>query len=103
MFNIFGPIWITLVLVLTTLLKDARCCQIFKYRVTEEAQIAKTAVWSIPFLINMFTALKGSQFFFCFLFFFYFNRIVNTKARIIEPNVTIDWSENASKRIIVIF
>ena len=37
------------------------CCQI--YRVTE---VAETAVWSIPFLINMFNAFKGSQFFFYF-------------------------------------
>ena len=26
--------------------------------------VAETVVWPIPFLINMFTALKGSQFFF---------------------------------------
>ena len=37
----------------------APCCQI--YRVTEDAEIA---VWPIPFLINIFTALKGSQFYF---------------------------------------
>ena len=32
-------------------------------RVTEEVPVAETAVWPIPFLINMFTALKGSQFY----------------------------------------
>ena len=32
------------------------------YRVTEEAYVAETTVWHITFLINMFTALKGSQF-----------------------------------------
>ena len=36
------------------------------YRVNEEALVAETAVWSIPFLINMYNALKGSQLFFIF-------------------------------------
>ena len=40
----------------------APCCQI--YRVTEEAQVAETAVWPIIFLMNMLTALKGSQCFY---------------------------------------
>ena len=40
----------------------ASCCQI--YRVTDESLVAKTAVWPTPFLINIFTALKGSQFYF---------------------------------------
>ena len=31
-------------------------------RVTDETLIVETAVWPIPFLINVFTALKGSQF-----------------------------------------
>ena len=39
-------------------------CQI--YRVTEEALIAETVVWPIPFLTYMFTAPKGSQF--CFYY-----------------------------------
>ena len=60
MFDIFCPIWILLVFVL---LKDAKlqefflapCCKI--YRVTEEAQVAETAVWPIPFLINMFISV----------------------------------------------
>ena len=39
----------------------AQCCQIS--RVTEEAYVAETAVWPIPFLINMFSALKRSQFY----------------------------------------
>ena len=39
----------------------APCCQI--YRVTEEALVAETAVWPIPFLINVYTALKGSLFY----------------------------------------
>ena len=39
-------------------------CQIF--RVTEEAQVAETAAWPIPFLIDMFTAHKGSKFYFYF-------------------------------------
>ena len=34
-------------------------CQIF--RVTDENLIVETAVWPIPFLINVFAALKGSQ------------------------------------------
>ena len=40
------------------------CCQV--YGVAEEAWVAETAIWSIPFLINMFTALflKGSRFYF---------------------------------------
>ena len=51
---------------LCIVLKDAKfssapCCQ--SDRVTEEAQVAETAVWSIHFLINMFTALKGSVLF----------------------------------------
>ena len=32
-----------------------------------EKSVAETAVWPIPFLINMFTALKGSQFYFYLL------------------------------------
>ena len=32
-------------------------------RVTEEAKGAETAAWLIHFLINMLTALKGSQFY----------------------------------------
>ena len=32
--------------------------------VLKEAQVTETAVWSTPFLINMITALKGSQFYF---------------------------------------
>ena len=35
-------------------------CQIL--RVTDETLIGETAVWPIPFLTNVFTALKGSQF-----------------------------------------
>ena len=31
-------------------------------RVTDETSIVETAVWPITFLINVFTALKGSQF-----------------------------------------
>ena len=34
-----------------------------KFRVTEEASVAETAVWPITFLVNMFTALKGSVLF----------------------------------------
>ena len=58
-----------LVFVLTTLLKLAKlqnfslapCRQIL--RVTEEAlKVAEIMVWPIPILINMFAALKGSQF-----------------------------------------
>ena len=30
--------------------------------VTDETLIVETAVWPIPFLISVFTALKGSQF-----------------------------------------
>ena len=33
------------------------------YRVTDEALIAETAVWSNFFLMNVFFALKGSNFF----------------------------------------
>ena len=33
---------------------------------TGEALVAETMVWSIPFLINIFTAPKGSQFYFLF-------------------------------------
>ena len=32
--------------------------------VLKEAQVTETAVWSTPFLINMITVLKGSQFYF---------------------------------------
>ena len=34
-----------------------------KFRVTEEASVAETAVWPITFLVDMFTALKGSVLF----------------------------------------
>ena len=34
--------------------------------VTDETLIVETAVWPIPFLINVFTALKESQFYFLF-------------------------------------
>ena len=43
----------------------ASCCQI--YGITEEAQVAESAIWPNPFLINMFTALKGYQFHFYYL------------------------------------
>ena len=33
-------------------------------RVTEEALVGQTAVWPIPFLINMLNALEGSQVYF---------------------------------------
>ena len=36
-------------------------------RVAEEAEVAETAVWPIPILINVFAAFKGSQFYFCLL------------------------------------
>ena len=39
-------------------------CQV--YRVTDEALIAETAVWSVFFLINIITALKVTQFSFSF-------------------------------------
>ena len=29
---------------------------------SDETLIVETAVWPVPFLINVFTALKGSQF-----------------------------------------
>ena len=47
----------------------APCCQI--YRVTDEAFVAETAVWSIPFLINVMPAPKGTVTLFYFLFFCY--------------------------------
>ena len=59
-----------------SLLKDAKLlklslapyCKIC--RVTEEASVAETAGWPVPLLINMFTALKGSQFYsFVFVLF----------------------------------
>ena len=34
-----------------------------EFRVTEEASVAETAVWPITFLVNVFTALKGSVLF----------------------------------------
>ena len=34
----------------------------FTDRVTDETSIVETAVWPIPFLINVFAALKGSKF-----------------------------------------
>ena len=34
---------------------------------TEEALVVETAVWPIPFLINMFTAPVGPQFYFYLL------------------------------------
>ena len=37
-------------------------------RVTEEALVAETAVWPMPFLINMFTALIGSRFYFIYIY-----------------------------------
>ena len=44
------------------------CNLIQIYRVTEEAYIAETKIWPIPFLINMLTVFKGSQFdFYCSL------------------------------------
>ena len=72
--HVFGPIKIKLVFVSTTLLKVVKfqlfslapCCQI--KRVTDETLIVETAVWHIPFFINVFTALKGSQFYFLFVF-----------------------------------
>ena len=33
---------------------------------TDQVSIVETAVWPITFLINVFTALKGSQFYFLF-------------------------------------
>ena len=40
--------------------------KVAKSIVIEEALVVETAVWSIPFLINAFTALKGSRFSFYF-------------------------------------
>ena len=37
----------------------------------EVALVAETAVWPIPVLINIFTAIKGSQFYFYFTCFVY--------------------------------
>ena len=53
----FGPIWI----ISTTLLKVAKlqllslatCCKIYRTWVTEEASLAETAIWFIPFLISL--------------------------------------------------
>ena len=42
----------------TTVFSSGSFCQ--SYRVTEEALIAKTAVWPNFFLMNVFFALKGS-------------------------------------------
>ena len=44
-----------------TALSSGSFCQI--YRVTDEALIAETAVWSNFFLMNVFFALKGSKLF----------------------------------------
>ena len=46
------------------LLSLAACCQI--YRVTEEAQVAETAVWPIPFLMICSVLLKELSFKFYF-------------------------------------
>ena len=36
------------------------------YRVTDESWVAETAVWLIPFLINVIPTLKGTPFYFLF-------------------------------------
>ena len=41
-------------------------CKVVVIRVTEEAKVAETSIWLIPFLINIFAALKGSHFLFLF-------------------------------------
>ena len=61
------------VFVSTTILNGAKllsfslapCCQIL--RVTDEALLTEIMVRPISFLINLFTALKESQFYFLFL------------------------------------
>ena len=64
-FNLFDPIWILLVFdyPVESCKSFAPCCQI--KRVTEEAQVAETAVWTISFLSYICTAFKGSKFYFC--------------------------------------
>ena len=44
-----------------TVFSSGSFCQI--YRVTDEALIAETMVWLNIFLINVFLALRGSNFF----------------------------------------
>ena len=46
-----------------------RYCQI--YRVTDEARVAETAVWPIPFLINALPTLKVKELIFTFYFLTY--------------------------------
>ena len=50
------------------------------------ALVAETMVWPIPFLINMFTALKGSQ----FNFFLHCSRGIGLKFT--GLSLTTDWS-----------
>ena len=67
MFNISGPLYDITSLCIDYAVESCKnsvillapCCQI--YRVTDETLIVETAVWPIPFLINVPTPLKGSQ------------------------------------------
>ena len=56
---------------------DSKCIKVIMYKLDfygirgsthKWTLIVETAVWPIPFLINVFTALEGSQVFFCFVF-----------------------------------
>ena len=65
-FGIFRPISVfeTIVIIKVckfTVFSSGSFCQI--YRVTDEALIAETMVWSNFFLMNVFFALKGSKLF----------------------------------------
>ena len=57
-----------------TALSSGSFCQI--YRVTDEALIAETAVWPNFFLMNVFFALKGSNFLLLFNMYFSFMQLV---------------------------
>ena len=64
MFNIFGPIRKYTSLCIDYHVERCKISVILfgSMWVTAETLIVETEVWPMPFLINMFAALKGSQF-----------------------------------------
>ena len=62
-----------------TALSSGSFCQI--YRVTDEALIAKTAVWPNVFLMYVFFALKGSKPFIIIYFVYLFHHFNPTPVR----------------------
>ena len=75
-----------------TVFSSGSFCQI--YRVTDEASIAKTAVWPNFFLMNVFFGLKGSKLFiiicrFLFLTAPFFEACVSDTLARYEAGITV--------------